>query len=73
MLLLDGICVEGQNTRERGFTPVMSVAKLSSLCKYRVMCLPARVVARKDGSGQLQEEARHPLPSQMEIYCVGFY
>ena len=26
----------------------------------------------EDGSGQLQEEGRHPLPSQMEIYCVGF-
>ena len=22
-------------------------------------------------SGQLQEEGRHPLPFQMEIYCVG--
>ena len=26
----------------------------------------------EDGSGQLQEEGRHPLPSQMKIYCVGF-
>ena len=26
-----------------------------------------------DGSGQLQEEGRHPLPSQMEINCVDFY
>ena len=26
----------------------------------------------EDGSGQFQEEGRHPLPSQMEIYCVGF-
>ena len=41
--------------RERGFTPVMSVTKLSSLCKCLAstkfgstvtMCLPARVVAR---------------------------
>ena len=57
MLLLDGISVGGQSTRERerGFTPVMSVTKLSSLCKCLAstkfgstveMCLPARVVAR---------------------------
>ena len=26
----------------------------------------------EDGPGQLQEEGRHPVPSQMEIYCVGF-
>ena len=26
----------------------------------------------EDCSGQLQEEGRHTLPSQMEIYCVGF-
>ena len=41
--------------RERGFTPVLSVTKLSSLCKCLAstkfgsqvaMCLPARVVAR---------------------------
>ena len=41
--------------RERGFTPVTSVTKLSSLCKCLAstkfgstvaMCLPARVVAR---------------------------
>ena len=33
-LLLDGITVGGTNhKRERGFTPVMSVTKLSSLCK----------------------------------------
>ena len=24
----------------------------------------------EDGSGQLQEEDRHPLPPQLEIYCV---
>ena len=24
----------------------------------------------EDGSGQLQEEGRHPIASQMEIYCV---
>ena len=119
--------------RERGFTPVMSVTKLSSLCKCLAskkfgstvaMCLPARVATRsstqktastytislcvtrfttgrvvatspfgasttideiilnlnvwggggeeEDCSGQLQEEGRHPLASQMEIYCVGF-
>ena len=34
MLLLDGISVGGQNTRERKeFTPVMSVTKHSSHCK----------------------------------------
>ena len=27
----------------------------------------------EDGSGQVQEEGRHPLPSLMEIYCAGFY
>ena len=26
----------------------------------------------EDCSGQLQEEGRHPLASQMEIYLVGF-
>ena len=26
----------------------------------------------EDGSGQVLEEGRHPLPSQMEIYRVGF-
>ena len=26
----------------------------------------------EDGFEQLQEEGRHPLPTQMEIYCVGF-
>ena len=55
MLLLDGISVGGQSTRERGFTPVMSVKKLSSLGKClasikfgssAAMCSPARVVAR---------------------------
>ena len=55
MLLQDGISVEGQGTRERGFTPVMSVTKVSSLfkclastkfCSIVAMCLPARVVAR---------------------------
>ena len=31
------------------------------------------LVDMEDGSGQLQEEGRHPLlSSQMEIYCVGF-
>ena len=24
----------------------------------------------KNGSGQLQEEGRHPLPSQLEMHCV---
>ena len=55
MSLLDGIIVGGQSTRDRGFTPVMLVTKLSSLCNYLAstkfgstvaMCLPARVVAR---------------------------
>ena len=56
MLLLDGISVGGtKHKRERGFTPVMSVIKLSSHCKCLAstkfgstvaMCLPARVVAR---------------------------
>ena len=55
MLLLDGISVGGQSTRDRGFTPVMSVRRLSSLCnclasakfgRTVAMCLPARVVAR---------------------------
>ena len=53
MLLLDGFSVGGQSTRDIGFTPVMSVTKLSSLCNYLAstkfgitlaMCLPARVV-----------------------------
>ena len=26
----------------------------------------------EDGSGQLLEEGRHPLTSQMEMNCVGF-
>ena len=56
MLFLDGFCVGGtQHKRERGCTLVMSVKKLSSLCKCLAstkfgstlaMCLPARVVAR---------------------------
>ena len=55
MLLLDGISVGGtKHKRKKGFTSVMSVAKLSSLCKCLAstkfgskvaMCLPARVVA----------------------------
>ena len=56
MLLLDGISVGGTKyKRERGFSPVMSVTKLSSLCKClastkfgstKAMCLSATVVAR---------------------------
>ena len=55
MSLLDGISEEGQSTSEIGFTPVMSVTKLSSLCNCLgstkfgstvAMCLPAKVVAR---------------------------
>ena len=57
MLLLDGISVGGQRTRERKreFSPVRSVTKLSSLCKCLAstelvstvaMRLPARAVAR---------------------------
>jgi hypothetical protein len=30
------------------------------------------VWGEEDVSGQLQKEGRHPLPSQMKIYCVGF-
>ena len=46
MLLLDGISFGGTNQkREKGFTPVMSVTKLSSLCKFLAstvaMCLPS--------------------------------
>ena len=56
MLLLDGISFGGTNQkREKGFTRVMSVTKLSSLCKFLAstkydstvaMCLPVMVVAR---------------------------
>ena len=55
MSLLDRISVGGQSTKERGFTLVMSVTKLSCLCNFLAstqfgstvtMCLPARVVAR---------------------------
>jgi hypothetical protein len=56
MLLLDGTSVGGTtHKRERGFTPVMFVTKLLSLCKCLArtkvsstvaVCLPARVVAK---------------------------
>ena len=55
MSFVDGISVGGQSTRDRGFTPVMSVAMLSSLCNCLAstnfgstvaMCLPARDVAK---------------------------
>ena len=130
MSLLDGWMAGGQSTRDRGFTPEMSVTKLSSLCNCLsstkfgstvAMCLPARVVARsltpttastetkslcvaslttgrvfvtspcgarttieeiivklnvwgeEDVSGQLQEQGRHPLPSQIKIYVCWFF
>ena len=112
-------CGRTKHMREKGFTPVMSVTRLSSLCKRLTstqfgstvaMCLSARVVGRssrpttastdtrsflveclttgrvfatslcrarggeeeKDCSVQLQEEGRHPLPSQLEIYYLVF-
>ena len=55
-MLLDGISVGGtKHKRDKGFTSVMSVTKLSSFCKCLAstkfgstvaMCLPSRVVAR---------------------------
>ena len=133
MLLLDGISVGGQITRERERErereghPCNVCDKAVKFCKClastkycstMAMCLPAMVLARsstpptastdtislcmaslttgrvfatspcggdhpqsehvvgggeeEDGSGQLQEEGRHPSPSQMKIDCVGF-
>ena len=66
MSLLDGISVGGQNTRHRGFTPVMSVTKLSNLCKCLAstkfgstvaMCLTARVVTRSLTTTTVSTEA----------------
>ena len=54
-----GRCGETKHKRERGITPVMSVAKLTSLCKCLAntnfgstvaICLPARVVAKSSTS-----------------------
>ena len=71
MLLLDGISVGGtKHKRERGFTPVLSVTKLSSLCKCLAstkfgrtvaMCLSERVVARS---------SRPTKHQQMQEACV---
>ena len=62
LLWLDGICVGYQTQdRDRWFTPVISVTRLSSFCQWLTstefgstvaMCLSARVVAKSLATGR---------------------
>ena len=82
-----GQCGRTKHMREKGFTPVMSVTRLSSFCKRLTsthfgskvaMCLSARIVARSSRPTKASTDTRRFLvarltTSQLEIYYNVFF